>query len=445
MISVLVLLFIYKWWLPFVLILGILPTLPLLIFQTIKYHEWKTKTTIEQRKIRYYDYLLTQRESVGELRLFNLGNYFENLFLKASENLRNEYKNINSKQLISELIVTFWSLLILTCIILWLIFETSKGLMSIGTLFMIYIALDRSQKSMSLLINNITETYKNIMFLENLFEFLDIKSLLLNDKITNQKFNISNSIKIKDVSFTYPFSEKKSLDNLNMEIEANKITAIVGTNGAGKSTLIKILCRFYDPQEGIIEVDGQDYKSFTQKDIQENTVVLFQDYLKFNLTVLENIGLGNYKDKMPDFKEIEESAINSGAKNVIDRLPNNYKTILGRWFSGAELSTGEWQKIALARVFIRPSEFIIFDEPTSAMDSWAESDWLNRFKERVKGHTSLIITHRFTTAMQADIIYVMDKGKVIEKGTHEELMILNGDYAKSWKNQVNQSKGIIDV
>ncbi|MFN8671393.1 MAG: ABC transporter ATP-binding protein [Candidatus Sericytochromatia bacterium] len=439
--SILALLFFFKWWFPLVLILGTIPTIPLLLFQTVKFHEWRKKITLEQRKIRYYDYLLTQRESAAELRLFNIGNYFSNLFINTSLKIRNEQKKLSFNQLITDIFIILWYLLILSFIIIFIVKETVNGLISLGSLVMIYVALDRSQKTINILVNNLTETYKNMMFLENLFEFLDIKNntLGLKDKVFNKSkndFKIEKSIKINNISFSYNFNQDKSLDNLNMEIEANKITAIVGTNGAGKSTLIKMLCRFYDPQEGNIEVDGIDYKKFSQEDIYKNTVVLFQDYLKFNLSLLENIGLGNYEDKMPEFSKIEEATINSGAKNIVDKLPDSYKSILGKWFYGSELSTGEWQKIALARAFIKPADFIIFDEPTSAMDSWAEAEWIKKFKERVKGHTSLIITHRFTTAMQADMIYVMDKGMVIEKGTHEELMNLNKTYASSWKEQL---------
>lgn len=437
LISVLSVLFLYKWWIPLLLILGFIPVLPLLIYQTLKFHEWKTKSTIEQRKILYYDYLLTERESAAEIRLFNLGNYFENLFINTTSNLRNQYKKINNKQLVLEFFSVSIGLVIFSFIIVWSLFEALNGRISVGSIVMIYLALDKAQKSVNILFTNITETYKNIMFIENLFEFLDIK---INNRVENKEsmpFIINNSIKINNVFFKYPFSDRTALNGLNMVINSGKITAIVGTNGAGKSTLIKMLCRFYDPESGNIEVDGIDYKNFSKEEIQKNTVVLFQDYLKFNMKVSENIGLGNYTGVFPSMEEIKKAAENSGSISAINRLDNKFDNMLGRWFQGAELSIGEWQKIALARVFIKDAEFIIFDEPTSSMDSWAEAEWIERFKERVKGHTSVIITHRFTTAMQADMIYVMDKGKVIEEGTHQELMALNGEYAKSWKKQIN--------
>lgn len=437
LISVLSVLFLYKWWIPLLLILGFIPVLPLLIYQTLKFHEWKTKSTIEQRKILYYDYLLTERESAAEIRLFNLGNYFQNLFINTTSNLRNQYKKINNKQLVLEFFSVSIGLVIFSFIIVWSLFEALNGRISVGSIVMIYLALDKAQKSVNILFTNITETYKNIMFIENLFEFLDIK---INNRVENKEsmpFIINNSIKINNVFFKYPFSDRTALNGLNMVINSGKITAIVGTNGAGKSTLIKMLCRFYDPESGNIEVDGIDYKNFSKEEIQKNTVVLFQDYLKFNMKVSENIGLGNYTGIFPSMEEIKKAAENSGSISAINRLDNKFDNMLGRWFQGAELSIGEWQKIALARVFIKDAELIIFDEPTSAMDSWAEAEWIERFKERVKGHTSVIITHRFTTAMQADMIYVMDKGKVIEEGTHQELMALNGEYAKSWKKQIN--------
>lgn len=434
----------FKWWIPIFLIIGFIPIFPLLIYQTLQFHEWKTKSTIEQRKSLYYDYLLTEKESAAEIRLFNLGSHFENLFIETTTNLRNQFIKLNRKQLIIEFFSVSLSLIIFSVIMLWTLKEALNGTISIGSIALIYLALDKTQKSANVLFTNVTETYKNIIFIENLFEFLDIE--VSNGFLSAQtkNFKISESIKINNVTFKYPFSERLALDGLNMEIQAGKITAVVGTNGAGKSTLIKILCRFYDPESGNITVDGIDYKNYSKEEIQKNTVVLFQDYLKFHSRVFENIGFGNFQNDFPDMQTIEKAAINSGAINPINRLPDRFNSMLGRWFQGSELSTGEWQKIALARVFIKDAEFIIFDEPTSAMDSWAEAEWLEKFKERVKGHTSVIITHRFTTAMQADMIYVMDKGKVIEKGTHKELMDLNGDYALSWKKQINNENIIVE-
>ena len=435
--AIIVLLIAYKWWVAPVIIISTLPLFFILFYHTAKFHEWRVKATVMERKALYYDFLLTERESAAEVRLFNLGNYFKNIFKVTRSELRNQYYEINKKQMIFELIGITLGLIISGLIMFYMLKQTLEGLISFGVLTMFYISFNQCQKSMSSMVYNITEVYRNITFIQNLFEFLEMKPLILpigENQIS--KFEIKNSIKFKNVKFSYPFNQRNALENFNLEIKANKITAIVGTNGAGKSTIIKLLCRFYDPNEGSIEIDGINLKNYSPLIIHKNMTVLFQDFVKYHASAKENIGLGNTENS--NFGTIKEAAFKSGADISINKLPDKYDNMLGRWFAGAELSGGEWQRVALARAFFRQSELIVLDEPTSAMDSWAESDWLERFKNLVKNKTSIIITHRFTTAMQADIIYVVDKGIVIEKGNHNELMDINGEYAKSWLIQTKQ-------
>jgi ATP-binding cassette subfamily B protein len=213
-----------------------------------------------------------------------------------------------------------------------------------------------------------------------------------------------------------------------------QVVAIVGTNGAGKSTLMKLLCRFYDPTEGNIFIDNHNLKDLQIESLQKIITVLFQEPVRYNEPAVDNIAYGDW-DNHPSFSRIEEAAQVSGADKVIARLPQGYQEVLGKWLGTADLSVGEWQKIALARAFLRQSEIVLLDEPTSAMDSWAEAEWMSRFRELVAGRTAIMITHRFTTAMQADQIYVMDCGKIVESGTHQQLLRLGGLYAQSWKQQ----------
>ena len=197
----------------------------------------------------------------------------------------------------------------------------------------------------------------------------------------------------------------------------------MGENGAGKSTLIKLLCRFYDPQEGRITWDGHDLRELAQVDLRRHIAVLFQQPIPYHETAADNIGFGDLAAR-PSRQQIEAAARSALADTIISRLPDGYDTVLGRWFGYTELSVGEWQRLALARAFVRQADLVILDEPTSAMDSWAEAAWMSRFRELVAGRTALIITHRFTTAMQADIIHVMDTGRIVESGTHDELVAL---------------------
>jgi ATP-binding cassette subfamily B protein len=241
-----------------------------------------------------------------------------------------------------------------------------------------------------------------------------------------------NSISFENVSFQYPGSKRYALQNFNLQLQAGRITAIVGANGAGKSTLVKLLCRFYDPLEGSVCIDGIDLRTVPIAELRRAVTVLFQQPVHYNATVSENIALGDI-GRSPSSDEIQQAATAAGAITPISGLSKGYDTQLGKWFlDGEELSVGEWQRIALARAFLRKSPLLLLDEPTSAMDSWAEADWIERLRENTRGRTVLIITHRFTTAMWADVIHVMDGGKVVESGTHDELIAKRGLYAESW-------------
>jgi ATP-binding cassette subfamily B protein len=213
------------------------------------------------------------------------------------------------------------------------------------------------------------------------------------------------------------------------------VVALVGPNGAGKSTLIKLLCRFYDPDGGRILLDGVDLRAFDPVTLRHNITVLFQEPVRYHATVRENIAFGDL-DGLFDLPRVRQAAEDAGALEPVERLPGGFEALLGKWFGGEELSAGEWQRIALARAFFRQASLIILDEPTSAMDSWAEQDWLGRFRALTQGKTGLMITHRFTTAMHADIIHVLEMGRVVESGTHAQLVSLGGAYAVSWAAQM---------
>ena len=228
------------------------------------------------------------------------------------------------------------------------------------------------------------------------------------------------------------------LRDFSLEIPAGKIVAIVGLNGAGKSTLFKLLCRLYDVDSGAVTIDGVDLRRMKLRDLRRMITALFQSPVRYSQSVAENIAFGDLA-AVPTDEEIESAAIAAGADEIIARLQRGYQHRLGKWFAnGTELSVGEWQRIALARAFLRQAPIILLDEPTSAMDSWAEAEWMRRFRRLVEGRTAVIITHRFTTAMQADIIHVMVDGEIVESGTHGQLAACDGYYAKSWKAQMRE-------
>jgi ATP-binding cassette subfamily B protein len=326
-----------------------------------------------------------------------------------------------------------------------MVWRALTNAITLGELALIFAAFNQGQGLMRTLLENAGQLYGNSLFLGNLFEFLSLKPLITNASTISERTVgaalrgrpfAAPQIDFQHVSFAYPDAASNALDNFTMSIPRGKIVAIVGPNGAGKSTLLKLLCRFYDPTEGSIEIDGENLKTIATDDLRRSITVLFQQPFHYNTTVHENILYGDLKLEASD-AEIEAAVKAAGASEIVARLPEKEQTLLGRWFAGGtELSVGEWQRIALARAFLRRAPIIILDEPTSALDPWAEADWLERFRKLALGRTSIIITHRFTTAMHADVIHVMDRGRVVESGSHHHLLEHSGLYAESWSRQI---------
>jgi ATP-binding cassette subfamily B protein len=240
------------------------------------------------------------------------------------------------------------------------------------------------------------------------------------------------------VGFRYPGAGRWVFRGLDLELPAGRITAILGANGAGKSTLVKLLCRLYDPEEGRIALDGIDLRELAQDELRRRMGVLFQEPVRYNATVAESIRQADLT--IADPQAVRRAAREAGADGFIERFTDGYETLLGKWFEGGtEPSGGQWQRLALARALFREAPILVLDEPTSAMDPWTESAWLARLRDLARGRTVLVITHRFTTAMTADVIHVMDEGGILESGTHAELLALGGRYAQSWRESHAQT------
>ncbi len=317
-----------------------------------------------------------------------------------------------------------------------IIYQTIQGILRIGDLVLYYQAFQRGQDALKGLLGSISGLYEDNLFLSNLYEFLELKPKIVqpaNPQLIPQP--MQTGIEFKNVGFQYTTTTRQALKNINLKIKPGEVVALVGENGSGKTTLIKLLCRLYDPTSGSITIDGKDIRSFDIANLRRQISVIFQDYVKYNFTANENIWLGNI-ELSPTEENITAAARRSGADQVINTLPQGYDTILGKLFEdGEELSIGQWQKVALARAFLRKSQVIVLDEPTSAMDPLAEDEVFQKFRELIKGQAAILISHRLSTVKMADCIYAIANGSIVESGTHSELIKLGGVYANLFETQ----------
>jgi len=427
----------YAGWLPLLLVITGFPGLLLVARHILRKHRWQLEHTLEERKAGYLDWLITDRSSAAELRLFDLGTHHRNAFESLRESLREGKLRLERQGALVELGAGALAWAGSLAGLGWMLHRALIGKAGVGDLVLCLQAFQQSQSSLRSILDGAGKIYRSLLFVENLEQFLGLDPQILAGPVQDTGFPVKDSIRFENVTFTYPGGCHRALDGFNMEIPQSKVVALVGHNGAGKSTLIKLLCRFYDPDGGRILLDGVDLRAFDPSALRKKITVLFQEPVRYHATVRENIGFGDL-ERFFDLSRVRQAAADAGAFEPVERLPAGFESLLGKWFGGEELSVGEWQRIALARAFFRQASLVILDEPTSAMDSWAEQDWLNRFRTLVEGKTALMITHRFTTAMHADIIHVLDKGRVVESGTHAELVARGGAYARSWAAQMRE-------
>lgn len=430
----------YGIWLPLILCVSALPTFYIMLRLNRLQYEWSQKTTTDRRWLQYYDLLLTHSGVAAELRLFNFGSYIQASYQRLRQRLRQEQLRLVRNQSISRLGAGILALIVLGGAMAWMGRQVLLGAVTLGDLALFYQAFNQGQGIVKTLLANFGQVYRNSLFIGNLFEFLQIQPKIVEPSVpVPVPSNLSQGIQFRHITFRYPGSAEPVLENFSLTIPAGKIVAIVGDNGAGKSTLLKLLCRFYDPEQGSIELDGIDLRRFAIAKLRRLITILFQSPITYQMSAAENMTLSDLS-AAPNPADIETAAENAGIHDKLIRLPQGYDSILGKWFpGGTDLSGGEWQRLALARAFLRKAPIIILDEPTSAMDPWAEFDWLERFRTMAQGRTAIVITHRFTLAMRADIIHVMRAGQIVESGSHDRLLTQDGLYAQSWRSQMQAS------
>ncbi len=396
------------------------------------------------REMSYSADIATNPTTTKEVRVFGLGDFFLNRYRDRRDTALKEVTRVRLSSLrLTGVAAGFYGLAI--AIGFWYVASRTKaGALTLGDLALYLNGMVAAQALSQAVSFGAGFVSRSVLGLRTLFDFLDSAQpgIRIQQNALTSPVRFENGIRIESVSFRYPEGSEDVFQDLSAFIPAGEVTALVGYNGAGKSTLVKLITRMYDPTRGTITLDGKSLWEYDLHNLREKIAVVYQDFARFSLTLGENISVGAVWNEYSD-EELQErvkvAANNAGADLVAAKFESGYETPLTRWFEGGvELSGGEWQKVALARGFIRDSAFVILDEPTSALDAKAEHELFLQFRELMKGRTALLISHRFSTVKMADQILVLEHGKIIESGSHSELLRLGGRYASLFEMQAGR-------
>jgi len=388
------------------------------------------------RKLAYFRQLLMSDQLAKEIKLFHLGQLLFDRYRALFAKFYHQNRALAVRRNLSTTLLSLLSTLGYYGCYVYVIRQAIVGVLTLGDLTLYASAFQQLQSSLNGLLTGLSTLYESTLFLNNLFTFLELRPLISPSTDGRRVPDIwQEGLVFHDVSFRYPGTDKDVLHNINLSLHPRERIAFVGKNGAGKTTFVKLLCRLYDPTEGYITLDGVDLREYDMSSLQQRIGVIFQEFGRYYLSARENIGFGDI-EMMDDHARVEAAAKKSGAHEIIDALPDGYDSMLGRWFdSGHQLSPGEWQKVALARAFMRDAALLILDEPTASLDASTEYEIFQQFAELTRDRAVVLISHRFSTVRMADRIVVLNDGRIVEDGAHQQLLEQGGIYATLFNMQ----------
>jgi len=396
------------------------------------------RQTPVKRQIDYLRFLGASKDSAKELKLFGLSKYLTDRFQKLSDDIFVQNVALAKRRLLASSLLSLLTTVGYYGAYAYVILETVRGEMTVATLVFLTGAIAGASANLQMIFSTFSSIADQSLFLTDLLQFFAVRPTVFSkSNAIKTPQPIKLGIEFKGVTFSYPGSDRPILRNLNLFLKPDERIALIGENGEGKTTIVKLLTRLYDPTAGQILLDGVDLREYDLDDYASNIAVIFQDFMRYDMTAWENIAVGQIGAR-ENLEKVELAAKKSLAEGVIQKLPNGYDQMLGRRFeTGVDLSGGEWQKVALARAYLRDAQILVLDEPTAALDARSEHEVFERFAELTKGKMALLISHRFSTVKMADRIIVLEKGVIAEQGRHEQLMAHGGRYAEMFELQAS--------
>jgi len=423
-------------WLLLLLIAGILPAfLGESHFAFLGYAKNFRQTPV-RRELDYLRVLGGSREAAKELKLFGLKDFLIGRFTSLSDQIYSENVDLARRRLIAGSFLSMIGTAGYYLAYVYVIWRTVTGSLSIGTLTFLTGAIVQASANIQQIFSSLSSIADQALFLTDLLAFFEMQPTIRSKPhALPAPRPIVRGFEFRNVSFRYPGTSRLVLNSLDFHLRAGERVALIGKNGEGKTTLVKLMTRLYDPVEGQVLLDGVDLREYNLEDLYREIGVIFQDFMRYEMTARDNIAVGRI-DEINNLPLLKTAADKSMADEVIERLPGDYEQMLGRRFeSGVDLSGGEWQKIALARAYLRDAQVLILDEPTAALDARSEFEVFQRFAELTAGKSALFISHRFSTVRMADRIVVLENGRIAEDGNHETLLNLGGRYAEMFEMQ----------